>query len=158
VRLDFTLSKGATPTGAERLLAALRVASDAVNEFVFDQVPLEVVLRMIETEPMPKLRVRTLSVPARCANCGVVRQASIDPVAVRDARRHGLQPESQCRRCSGSIPIQLPASVVAFLEGEAPMTSVARGGAGMLSPRMLLVVGGAVVAMIALVIVINLLL
>ncbi len=161
VRLDFTLAKGATPTGAERLLAALRVAADAVDEIVFDQVPLEVVMRMIESEPIAKLRVRTLSVPARCANCGVVRQASIDPVAVRDARRQGLQPESQCRRCSGSIPITLPSAVVAYLEGskvKAGAAGDAGGGATTFSSRTLMLIGGALLATLAIIIVINFLL
>lgn len=143
VRLDFARAKGATAVGADRFLTALRRETESVTEILLDQLPLVVVEHLITSEPVPKVRVRTISVPARCANCGVVRQASIDPAGIREARRHGLQPESECRRCSGSIPITLPDEIVAYFEG-GRRSALGGGGGGGLSGRTLLVVGGVV--------------
>jgi DNA-directed RNA polymerase subunit RPC12/RpoP len=142
VRLDFARSKGANPVGADRFLAALRRETDAVTEILLDQVPLVVVEQLIEGEAIPKIRVRTLAVPARCTNCGVIRQASIDPAGIREARRQGLQPESECRRCSGSIPIMLPDAIVAYFEGDSA-NSFSLRGSSRLSARLMLGIAGA---------------
>lgn len=163
IRLDFTRCKGATPVGADRLLAALRVGLDQVKAILFDQVPLVIVERIVRSESLPKLRVRTISVPARCANCGVVRQASIDAVGIREAARANLQPESECRRCSGSIPIALPREVIAYFQEEGgqtyrPMLGSGGGGgsaaAAAPSRFVVLFAFGALVAVVALVIVV----
>jgi hypothetical protein len=101
-----------------------------------------VVEQLIEGEAIPKIRVRTLAVPARCTNCGVIRQASIDPAGIREARRQGLQPESECRRCSGSIPIMLPDAIVAYFEGDSANSFSLRGSSS-LSARLMLGIAGA---------------
>jgi hypothetical protein len=152
VRLDFTRSKGSNPVGADRLLTALRLSSDSVTSILFDQVPLAIVEQMVGGEAIPTLRVRTIAVPARCANCGVVRQASIDPAGIREAKRQGLQPESECRRCSGSIPISLPPEVSAFFEGGASPSRPALPGAPALPSKLVIMIAGAVLATVAIVV------
>lgn len=151
VRLDFARSPGASDLGAERFLAAVRVETDRVSEITLDQVPLSIVNHIIGAEPIPKLQVRTLSLPARCSNCGVVRQASVDPAGIREAHRHGLQPESQCRRCSGSVPIALPPEIVAYYAGAG---SPGGGAIGNKVPPLVWAVIGLAVAVLITVIVI----
>jgi hypothetical protein len=153
VRLDFARSKGASDLGAERFLTAVRMQTEAVSRIVLDQVPVEIVQHLIATEQIPKLQVRTLSLPARCSNCGVVRQALVDPVGVREAHRQGLTPESECRRCSGSVPIELPSDIVHYFLGVGgePGASLMRSD-GEFSPLTWVVVG-AIVALIAIIIV-----
>lgn len=151
VRLDFARAPGANDLGAERFLSAIRVETDRVSELMLDQVPLEIVHHIIDSEPIPKLRVRTLSLPARCSNCGVVRQASVDPVGIREAHRHGLQPESQCRRCSGSVPIALPPDIVAYFSGGAAPSLRVRTGGGTISPLVYIAAGGVILLIVIIV-------
>lgn len=117
VHLDFANSKGATQNGAQRLVAALRQATNA-DAILLEQVPLMVIEQLVAGAQMPNLWFRTISVPARCANCGVSRQATIDSAGINEARVKGLQPESECRRCSASIPILLPDEVIRFFDPE----------------------------------------
>jgi hypothetical protein len=154
VRLDFARAPGATGLGAERFLSAIRIETERVSEIMLDQVPVEIVHAIIGSEPIGKLRVRTLSLPARCSNCGVVRQASVDPVGIREAHRHGLQPESECRRCSGSVPVALPPDIVAYFSGGGPSLR-SRGGRGNLggrvSPLVWVTVGGVVLLVVVII-------
>jgi len=147
VRLDFSGSREASEVGIDRMVLALRKISESVKEILLDQVGAQIVERLSNIDAVPKLRVRSLTVPASCTNCGVVRLASVDAVQIREAKRHRVQPEADCRRCSASIPLLLPDAVVDFVTGSSGGEGLLREGG---NRNMLLLVAALVIVFVTL--------
>ena len=114
LRMDFSGSREANEIGCTRLIRELAQISPSVNQVLLDQVPLLLVQKFAEVEPIANITIRSLTLTATCTNCGVARVVGISSSQVSDARRHGTQPEAECRRCSASIPLSIPDDVSAY--------------------------------------------
>ena len=109
--------------------------------------------QLVQGEEFSKLRVRSVAIAAACTNCGIVRNASVSPAQVRDAQRRGLQPETECRRCSASVPVNVPHAVSTYFLGDSAASTPSKAeGSGPLgiAPQWWALFGGLLIVFIAL--------